>query len=288
MKVHRSGYYQWLKQPISNREVENQKLLTYIKKAYKESGGVYGSRNIHKDLQELGIYVNKKRVARLMSEAKLYGVGTYKRKPYSKVGTMNKAHPNYVQQCFVVHKPNDIWVSDITYIRTKEGWLYLAVVLDLFSRKIIGWATSHRQTTSLIAKALKIATKRLKSTDKVILHSDQGSQYSSQDYIKLAKKYNITLSMSRRGNCYDNAVAESFFKTLKKELVRKQNFQTREIATSKIFEYIEMFYNSKRRHSFLGYISPNEYEIRYNIEVSKNEAFTGLWGIPYIQDKILL
>lgn len=252
MKVHRSGYYQWLNQPISTRESENQKLLTHIEEAYKESNGVYGSRNINKDLKELGIHVNKKRIARLMSEAKLYGVGTYKRKPYSKPGALNKAHPNYVKQCFIVDKPNDTWVSDITYIRTKEGWVYLATVLDLYSRKIIGWATGHRQTTPLIIKALKMATVRLESADNVILHSDQGSQYSSYDYTHLAKKHNITLSMSRRGNCYDNAVAESFFKTLKKELVRKQNFETREIAASKIFEYIEMFYNPKRRHSYLG------------------------------------
>jgi len=279
MKVHRSGYYQWLNQPISNREKENNKLLTHIKEAYKESSGVYGSRNIHKDLKELGIHVNKKRVARLMSEAKLYGVGTYKRKPYSKAGALNKAHPNYVKRCFIVDKPNDTWVSDITYIRTKEGWLYLATVLDLYSRKIIGWATGHRQTTPLIIKALKMAIGRLKSSDSVILHSDQGSQYSSYDYIKLAKEHNITLSMSRRGNCYDNAVAESFFKTLKKELIRKQNFETREIAASKIFEYIEMFYNAKRRHSYLNYISPNEFESRYNIGMSKTEAFTELESV---------
>lgn len=279
MKVHRSGYYQWLNQPISDREFENQKLLTHIKEAYKESNGVYGSRNIHKDLKDLGFHVNKKRVARLMSEAQLYGVGTYKRKPYSKAGSVHKAHPNYLKRCFIVDKPNDTWVSDITYISTKEGWIYLATVLDLYSRKIIGWATGHRQTTPLIIKALKMATARLKSTDSVILHSDQGSQYSSSDYTKLAKKHDITLSMSRRGNCYDNAVAESFFKTLKKELVRKQNFETREIAASKIFEYIEMFYNAKRRHSYLGYISPNEFESRYNIGMSKTEVFTELENV---------
>jgi putative transposase len=279
MKVHRSGYYQWLNQPISNRESENQKLLTHIKESYKESNGVYGSRNIHKDLKELGIHVNKKRVARLMSEAKLYGVGTYKRKPYSKAGALNKAHPNHVKQCFIVNKPNDTWVSDITYIRTKEGWIYLATVLDLYSRKIVGWATGHRQTTPLIIKALKMATVRLERADNVILHSDQGSQYSSYDYTHLAKKYNITLSMSRRGNCYDNAVAESFFKTLKKELVRKHIFLTRDIAASKIFEYIEMFYNAKRRHSYLGHISPNEFERRYNIGMSKTEAFTELESV---------
>jgi len=269
MQVHRSGYYQWLAKPISDRELENQELLLQIKDAFKASNGVYGYRNIHKDLKELGIHVNKKRVARLMSEAKLYGVGTYKRKPYAKAGPAHKAYTNHLQQCFLSVKPNDTWVSDITYIRTKEGWLYLATVIDLYSRKVVGWATGHRQTTSLIISALKMATKRLSLKESVILHSDQGSQYSSYDYKQVAKKHNIILSMSRRGNCYDNAVAESFFKTLKKELVRKQIFLTREVATSKIFEYIEMFYNSKRRHSYLDYISPNEFEKRYNLESLK-------------------
>jgi putative transposase len=269
MQVHRSGYYQWLNQPISNRELENQELLIHIKESFKASNGIYGHRNIHKDLKELGMHVNKKRVARLMSEAKLYGVGTYKRKPYSKAGPAHKAYPNHLHQCFRVAKPNDTWVSDITYIRTKEGWIFLATVIDLYSRKIIGWATGHRQTTPLIIEALKMAVSRLSKDDKVILHSDQGSQYSSYDYKKFAKEHNIILSMSRRGNCYDNAVAESFFKTIKKELVRKQIFETREIAASKIFEYIEMFYNPKRRHSYLDGISPNEFEKRYNLESLK-------------------
>jgi len=270
LKVHPSGYYEWLKQPISNRERENQELLVHIKEAYKESNGIYGHRNIHKDLKELGIHVNKKRVARLMSEAKLFGVGTYRRRPKSKVGPAHKAHPNHLHQCFITNKPNDTWVSDITYIRTHEGWVYLATVIDLFSRKVIGWATGHRQTTRLIIDALSMAAKRLSKGCKVILHSDQGSQYSSYEYKHFAKKHNIILSMSRRGNCYDNAVAESFFKTIKKELVRKQIFRTREVAYSKIFEYIEMFYNPKRRHSYLGHISPNEFEKRYNLESLKN------------------
>jgi putative transposase len=269
LKVHHSGYYKWLKQPISKREEENKKLLTTIKSAYKDSNGIYGYRNIHKDLKELNIHINKKRVARLMSTAKLYGVGTYKRKPKSQAGSLHKAHPNHLHQCFITTSPNDTWVSDITYIRTHEGWLFLATVIDLFSRKIIGWATGHRQTTPLIVKALKNAVGRIDSTSKVILHSDQGSQYSSYEYVQYAKQHNIILSMSRRGNCYDNAVAESFFKTLKKELVRKNIFTTRIEAKDKIFEYIEMFYNSKRRHSYLGYISPNEFEKRYNKNVKK-------------------
>lgn len=274
MQVHHSGYYKWLTTPVSNREIENEQLMVHIKKAFKESNGVYGYRNIHKDLKESGITVNKKRVARLMSIARLYGVGTYK-KPQHKAGSIHKAHPNHLQQCFIASSPNESWVSDITYIRTHEGWLYLATVIDLFSRKVIGYSTSHRQTTDLIVNALKSAVLRVKkANDKVILHSDQGSQYSSYEYITFLKRHNIIPSMSRRGNCYDNAVAESFFKTLKKELVRKHVFLTREIAASKIFEYIEMFYNPKRRHSYLGYISPNEFEKRYNLEALKNKVLT--------------
>lgn len=141
MQVHHSGYYKWLIAPISNRETANQALIIHIKNAFKESNGIYGYRNIHKDLLASGIYVNKKRVARLMSMTKLYGVGTYKRKPHHKAGAIHKAHPNHLQQCFITNSPNESWVSDITYIRTHEGWLYLATVIDLFSRKVIGWAT---------------------------------------------------------------------------------------------------------------------------------------------------
>lgn len=155
LKVHHSGYYKWLKQPISNLEKENIKLLKEITKAYKDSNGIYGYRNIHKDLKASNIHVNKKRVARLMKEAKICGIGNYKRKPNYKAGSINKAYPNHLKQCFITKTPNESWVSDITYIRTHEGWLYLATVIDLFSRKVIGWATSHRQSTILIINALK-------------------------------------------------------------------------------------------------------------------------------------
>ncbi len=191
MRMYRSGYYQWLKQPVSNRELENRELLVKIKGACKESNGICGHRSIHRGLKEPGIHVNKKRVARLMSEAKLYGVGTYKRKPYR--GAAHKADPNHLQQCFITDRPNgDSWISDITYIRTHEGWLCLATVTDLFSRKIIGWVIGHRQTTTLIVEALNMAVKRLKNKDEnAVLHSDQRNQYSSYEYKQFAKKRNI-------------------------------------------------------------------------------------------------
>ena len=275
MRVHHSGYYAWLHQPVCEREQANQKLLKQIKEAFDESNGIYGYRNIHKDLIASGVHVNKKRVARLMCKAKLYGVGTYKRRPRHKAGAKHKAHPNHLKQCFIAEQPNESWVSDITYIRTHEGWLYLATVIDLFSRKVVGWDTGHRMQTQLVINALTAAVhRRERRQTGVILHSDQGSQYSAYDYQQFLKAHEITPSMSRRGNCYDNAVAESFFKTLKKELVRKQIFKTRDEAKSRIFEYIEMFYNAKRRHSYLGYISPNEFEKRYNEKVLKNAVLT--------------
>lgn len=275
MQVHPSGYYAWLKEPVSKREQANIVLTQRIKEAYEQSGKLYGYRNINKDLKEAGIIVNKKRVARLMSINRLYGAGMIKRKPKHKAGIAHKVHPNHLQQCFVASKPNQSWVTDITYIRTHEGWLYLAVVLDLFSRRVIGWAMNHRMSTDLVISALKMAHYHTNPKSQVLLHSDQGSQFSSYDWSLALKTYNIKPSMSRRGNCYDNAVVESFFKTLKKEAVRKHVFSTREEAKQALFAYIEMFYNTKRRHSYLGYISPIEFEKRYNQSVNSLEVLTG-------------
>jgi putative transposase len=203
-----------------------------------------------------------------MSALKLYGMGAKRQKPKFKNGKRHCIHPNHLKQTFVASAPNESWVTDITYIRTHEGWLYLAVVLDLFSRKVAGWAMSHRQTTHLAMDALKAAVARQHPKGCVLIHSDQGSQYSSYEWQSLLKHLNITPSMSRKGNCYDNAVAESFFKTLKKECVKKQIFRSRDQAKSAIFEYIEMFYNPKRRHSYLGYVSPLQFELCYNQNVS--------------------
>ena len=271
MKVHPSGYYAWVKESESPREKENKEILEKIKEAYEQSNRTYGYRNIHKDLVESGIHVNKKRVARLMSLHKLYGVGMLKKRPKHKTGRPHHAHPNHLQQCFIARRPNASWVTDITYIRTYEGWLYLAVILDLFSRKVIGWSMSHRMTRQLALNAFHMAKERRDTKDQVILHSDQGSQFASSDWQRALTKYNVIPSMSRRGNCYDNAVAESFFKTLKKECVRKYIFKTREEAKRKIFEYIEMYYNPKRRHSYLDYLSPNNFEIRYDLDIEKQE-----------------
>jgi putative transposase len=252
LKVHPSGYYAWLKETESPRAKENKILLEKITQSYEQSNRTYGYRNVHKDLAEAGLTVNRKRVARLMSLYKLYGVGMVKKRPKHKSGRPHHAHPNHLKQCFIATRPNALWVTDITYIRTYEGWLYLAVILDLFSQKVIGWSMSHRMTRQLALNAFEMAVSRRDMPSEVILHSDQGSQFASFDWQRALKKYNVIPSMSRRGNCYDNAVVESFFKTLKKECVRKYIFKTREEAKRKIFEYIEMFYNPKRRHSYLN------------------------------------
>jgi len=274
MRVHPSGYYAWLKSPESNRGKENRVLETRIQESFEESGRAYGYRNIHKELRDSGVVVNKKRIARLMGKLGIYGAGTLKRRPRHKAGSPHRAHPNHLKQCFHARRPNESWVTDITYIRTHEGWLYLAVVLDLFSRKIVGWGMEHRMTSLLALGALRMAMKRQRPKGAVLLHSDQGSQYSSYEWQQTLKRLNITPSMSRRGNCYDNAVVESFFKTLKRECVRKQTFITREEARSALFRYIEMFYNPKRRHSYLGYISPNEFEVRYFRNLQNKEVST--------------
>jgi putative transposase len=272
LKVHPSGYYAWIREPESPRAKENKILLEKITQSYEQSNRTYGYRNVHKDLAEAGLTVNRKRVARLMSLYKLYGVGMVKKRPKHKSGRPHHAHPNHLKQCFIATRPNALWVTDITYIRTYEGWLYLAVILDLFSRKVIGWSMSHRMTRQLALNAFEMAVSRRDMPSEVILHSDQGSQFASFDWQRALKKYNVIPSMSRRGNCYDNAVVESFFKTLKKECVRKYIFKTREEAKRKIFEYIEMFYNPKRRHSYLNYLSPNNFEIRYYSDIEKEEV----------------
>jgi putative transposase len=273
MKVHPSGYYAWLKSPISKRDIVNIEIVENIKESFMQSGGIYGYRTISKDLKAIGININKKRVARLMQSINISGLTKSKRKPRHKVGSLHKAHPNHLKQCFSVKSPNSTWVTDITYIKTYEGWLYLAVVLDLYSRKIVGWSVNSRITTSLALNALRMAVARQKPKQPVLLHSDQGSQYSSHEWQATLKVYNLIPSMSRRGNCYDNAVVESFFKSFKRECVRKITYHTRDEAKSEIFHYIEMFYNSKRRHSYLGYISPNEFEKRYNDNLQANEVF---------------
>ncbi|WP_212805436.1 IS3 family transposase [Pseudomonas sp. Eqa60] len=263
LKVHPSGYYAWLSEPKSARAKDDQRLLGLIKHSWLESGGVYGYRKIHDDLREVGESCGRHRVARLMRLEGLRSQTGYRRRPGKYGGKPAVASPNLLKRQFDVREPNKVWVTDITYIRTYEGWLYLAVVLDLFSRQIIGWSMKPQMTSDVAIDALLMAVWRRKPKQEVMIHSDQGSQYSSSDWRSFLKANNLVASMSRRGNCHDNAVAESFFQLLKRERIKRKIYTTRQDARDDVFDYIEMFYNPKRRHSFNNQLSPVEFEKRY-------------------------
>ena len=259
LNVHRSGYYAWKACPTSDRAVADEALLIDIKKSFEDSYGIYGSPRIHRDLLEAGTRCGVKRVARLMSQAQIKSVRGYKR-PRHKAGKPASAAPNRLEQQFTFAAPDQAWVTDITYIRTYEGWLYLAVVIDLYSRAVIGWSMKPTMATELVLDALLMAVWRRNLKQPVIIHSDQGSQFGSDDFTRWCRDHQLTPSMSRRGNCYDNAVVESFFSSLKKERIKRKIYPTREEAKTEIFEYIEVFYNRTRRHSYLNQLSPMAFE----------------------------
>jgi putative transposase len=257
--VARSGFYQWIHEPLSPRAIEDERLLELIRESYAASGKVYGSPRVFLDLREAGEYAGHNRVARIMRLNGIRALRGYKAPRYlSSVPSVTS--PNLLQRHFTVERPDAAWVTDITYIRTWQGWLYLAVVMDLHSRMIIGWSMQPTLARDLVLDALLMAVWRRKPKQRVIMHSDQGSQYGSDDWIRFCKAHKLDPSMSRRGNCWDNAVAESFFSSLKKERIRKQVYRTRDLAKADVFEYIEMFYNRTRRHSHLGGVSPEAFE----------------------------
>lgn len=262
LDVHPSGYYAWRKQPKSKRAKQDDRLTGLIKQFWLESGGVYGYRKIYSDLRECGECCGPNRVHRLMRTAGLRAQVGY-RKPRHRGREAHIVTPNRLQRQFDPASPDQSWVTDITYIRTHEGWLYLAVVVDLFSRRVIGWSMQSRITKDLVLDALLMAMWRRNPTSTVTVHSDQGSQYTSHDWSAFLKANDLEGSMSRRGNCHDNAVAESFFQLLKRERVKRRIYSSRSETRSDIFDYIEMFYNTKRRHGFNNQLSPVEYEQRY-------------------------
>ncbi|EAP7571580.1 IS3 family transposase [Salmonella enterica] len=262
LDVHPSGFYAWLQQPHSQREQANQMLTGQIKQFWLESGCVYGYRKIHLDLRDTGQQCGVNRVWRLMKRAGIKAQVGY-RSPRARKGEDSIVVPDRLQRQFNPDAPDERWVTDITYIRTHEGWLYLAVVVDLFSRKVIGWSMQPRMTKEIVLNALLMALWRRNPQKAVLVHSDQGSQYTSYEWQSFLKSHGLEGSMSRRGNCHDNAVAESFFQLLKRERIKKKIYGTREEARSDIFDYIEMFYNSKRRHGSSDKMPPTEYENRY-------------------------
>lgn len=258
--VTRSGYYAWQLEKTGRREMENRVLVEQIRVEYKISRQTYGSPRIWARLLRQGLSCGRHRIARLMRREGIRPPKRHRRYP---VTTQRRPGvipaPNRLNQDFSATTANTKWVSDFTYIDTAEGWLYLAIILDLFSRKVVGWAMSAQMNTTLVETALHMALRTRQPDAPLLHHSDQGSQYTSADYLSTLANMNIQLSMSRVGNCYDNAVAESFFGTLKAECVTNQ-FDTQALARTTIFEYLEVWYNRQRLHSTLGYLSPVEFE----------------------------
>ena len=258
LDVSRSGFYQWLRNPLSDRALEDQRLLGLIRAAYTASHGVYGAPRIFLDLREAGETCSKHRVARIMRAHHIKALHGYRTPPYAR-GATSLLTPNTLQRGFTVQRSNKAWVTDITYVRTWEGWLYLAVVIDLYSRRIVGWSTKPTMARELVLDAILMAVRRRKPRH-TLIHSDQGSQFGSDAWRRFCHAHHLEPSMSRRGNCWDNAVAESFFSSLKKERIKKRIYKTRAIANAEIYEYIEVFYNRTRRHSHLSGVSPEAFE----------------------------
>ena len=263
LKVSRSGYYSWSNRPESLKKRQDKEILAAIRNIFTESRRTYGSPRVHRELHRRGVFCGKNRVARLMRKDGLRA----KVKRRFKATTDSKHNlpvaGNLVQRNFMPEHPDQVWAGDITYVWTGEGWLYLAVVLDLFSRTVVGWAMDRRMTRHLVMDALKMAIKRRHPARGLVHHSDRGSQYASSDFQGLLSHHGIQCSMSRKGDCWDNAPVESFIGTLKQELIFHKRFHTRVHAKQSIFEYIERFYNRKRLHSTLGYQTPIDYEANY-------------------------
>jgi len=260
LNVSRGGYYAWLERPPSSRAQENIKLKENIEQIYEKSRRRYGSPRIHAQLRDEGVFVSRPRVARHMQQMGISALGKKKFKVTTDSNHKYPASPNLLKRAFTVNAPYQVWVSDITYIYTKEGWMYLTVIIDLYNRMIVGWAMSEGLSASeTTIAALNCACRRYHPARGIIFHSDRGIQYACKDFRKLLKKYHMIQSMSAKGDCWDNAVAESFFATLKREEVYLYNYNNRWEARQSIFSYIEIFYNRIRKHSYLGNKSPVQF-----------------------------
>lgn len=263
LEVSRSDYYAWCERPPSNRSKKRDELVKQIRKTHKESRELYGSPKITRMLRNQGIIVSERTVSRLMTQHQIRSRTVRKYKATTNSKHQLPVHDNVLNRQFTATKPNEKWVTDITYVQTGEGWLYLASVMDLYSRRIVGWKASDRMTKELVLEALANAVQVSKPTPGLLHHSDRGSQYASLDYQAELEKLEMIGSMSRKGNCYDNACIESFHGILKRELIYLNRFKTRAEALHALFEYIEVFYNRKRIHSTIGYLSPIEYERKF-------------------------
>lgn len=262
LKVARAGFYVWLHNPVSAGEKDNQRLLELIRDSYTLSGGVYGYRRVHGDLREIGEVCSRNRVAKIMRKNRIQAIHGYK-VPRGSRGRPSLIAPNHVRREFTVVKPNQVWVTDITYIRTWQGWLYLAVVIDLFARNVVGWSMKPTLSRELALDALLMAVWRRKPEENVIVHSVQGSHYTSRQFRQLLWRYRIRQSMSRRGNCWDNSPMERFFRSLKNEWVPATGYVSFSDAAHAITDYIVGYYSALRPHEYNGGLPPNESENRY-------------------------
>jgi putative transposase len=261
LQVTRGGFYAWVNRPLSERAQLDAQLTASIRTSFVESDRTYGARRVRRDLRDWGYRCGVRRIGRLMRCARLEARPRRRRLPFD-LGTRieHTIAPNVLDRKFDASEPNSKWAADFTYIWTTEGWLYLAAVIDLFSRRVVGWSMSSQMTAQLVSDAMLMAIWRRGPVKALVSHSDQGSQYTSEDFQRLLSAHGITCSMSRRGNCWDNAAMESFFSTLKTERTNRNQYSTRDAARADIFDYIERFYNPRRRHSTLGYLSPVNYE----------------------------
>ncbi len=260
LRVSRSGYYEWFHRGESARARRNRELMRLIRQAYLESRGVYGARKVCRELLAWGEPCGRHKVARLMREAGLKGCP---KRRFRRLPDSPPSHPvaaNVLNQDFTATRTNERWASDITFIATRQGWLFLAVVMDLYSRRIVGWAMDRRIGRHLVLDAITMALGYRQPAGPLLHHSDRGPQYTSDDFRDLLERHGIQCSMSARGHCYDNAPVESFFALLKRERIRRRTYPTREEAKADIFDYIEVFYNRRRRHAYLDYLSPVEFE----------------------------
>jgi putative transposase len=263
LAVSRSGYYAWVSRKPSTRAQENARLEIAIKAAHERTRRSYGPERLHKELQTDGYAVGVCRIKQLRNKL---GLRCAQRRRFKATTTSDhnlSVAPNLLAQHFAAHRPNQVWVTDITYIPTDEGWLYLAGIKDLYTRQLVGYAMGERMTQALVAQALFQAVAIQRPPAGLVHHSDRGSQYCSPMYQRILAQFGMTASMSRRGNCYDNAPMESFWGTLKTELIHRRRYSTRQCAQQEITEYIEIFYNRQRRHSRLGYLSPAAYAQQY-------------------------
>jgi len=272
LDVSRSGYYDWLKRPVSYKELDDEVLTEKIRRIHAESRETYGYRRIATELNDEGDEVGEKKTARLMKDAGLAGIKRRKFHRTTKRDKRERPAPDLLNRDFSATRPDEKYVADVTYVTTWAGVLFLAIVLDVFTRKLVGWATSSIQDASLVTKAMQMALSRQKPEGTVIHHSDQGCQYTSSVFKKACEKAGITLSMGSVGDCYDNAMAESFFATLETELLDRSVFENGHQARMAIFDYIERFYNKRRRHSKIGNLAPEEFERRWSAGNVTNAA----------------